>query len=70
MIAGESVRKAPSTAQRRLAGAVTNEAAPLTHAAHYNTYNAIDWNDEWQHTGMPRRGLNDSEKKHVAYGLV
>ena len=43
MTAGES-RKAPSTAQRRLArlagaaaGAATNEAAPLTRAAHYNT---------------------------------
>jgi len=43
MTAGES-RKAPSTAQRRLArlggvaaGAATNEAAPLTRAAHDNT---------------------------------
>ena len=40
MTAGES-RKAPSTAQRRLAGAAagaaTNEAAPLTRAAHNNT---------------------------------
>jgi len=23
-----------------------------------------------QHTSMPRRGSNDSEKKHVTYGLV
>jgi len=45
MTASEWVRKAPSTAQRRLAGAAasaaasaaTNEAAPLTRAAQYNT---------------------------------
>ena len=41
MRGGERVRKAPSTAQRRLAGtaasAATNEAAPLTRAALYNT---------------------------------
>jgi len=37
MTAGEWVGKAPSTAQPRLAGAATNEAAPLTRAAHYNT---------------------------------
>jgi len=41
MTAGES-RKAPSTAQlrlARLAGAATNEAAPLTRAAQYlHTY--------------------------------
>jgi len=37
MTAGKWVRKAPSTAQRRLASAATNEAAPLTRAAHYNT---------------------------------
>jgi len=41
MTAGEWVRKPPSTAQRRLAcaaaGAATNEAAPLTRAAQYNT---------------------------------
>ena len=33
MAAGEWVRKAPSTAQRRLAGAATNETVPLAHAA-------------------------------------
>jgi len=41
MAAGEWVRKAPSTAQRRLASeaadAATNEAAPLTRATHDNT---------------------------------
>jgi len=40
MTSGES-RKAPSTAQRRLAqlaGAATNEAAPLTRAAQATRY--------------------------------
>jgi len=37
MTAGDRVRKAPSTAQRRLAGAATNEAATLTRAAQNNT---------------------------------
>jgi len=36
MTAGEWVRKAPGTAQRRLAGAATNEAALLTRAAENN----------------------------------
>jgi len=72
MTAGES-RKAPNTAQRRLArltgaaaGAETNEAALLTRAAQSTRY----WLKRRMTAHQHRRGSNDSEKKHVTYGLV
>jgi len=72
MTAGEWVRKAPSTAQRRLAGAAagaaTNEAAPLTRAAHYNTLLIKTTHDSTPVCLDVVRMF--PRKKHVAYRLV
>jgi len=55
MAAGEWVRILPSTAQRRLAGAATNEAAPLARAAQNSTlfiYRAVKCRLIWHFWGQ------------------